>query len=85
MTENLIDMETGEAPGLTRDEIARTSPQSGDFWSAPTLEELAAAQGVVPLTDVSRLFGTWPGTGDDGFEDAVRALRQHEPARKNSV
>ncbi|MBM3300131.1 MAG: hypothetical protein FJY85_09270 [Deltaproteobacteria bacterium] len=46
-----------------------------DFWTSPTIEELAQAQCVEPLTDVTSLFGTWPGDADDGFEDSIRALR----------
>lgn len=53
------------------------------FWASFTVDELAHAQGVEPLTDVSRLFGTWPGTADDGFEGSIRALRQRETSGKD--
>ena len=49
------------------------------FWDSPTLEQLARAQNVQPMTDVKLLFGTWPGEEDDGFEAAVDELRH--PAR----
>lgn len=49
------------------------------FWDSPTLEQLARAQNVQPMTDVKSLFGTWPGEEDDGFEAAVDELRH--PAR----
>lgn len=56
----------------------RDPPQRGtlsqDFWTSPTLDELAAAQGVGPL-DTEALLGTWPGEDDDGFEDAIDELR----------
>lgn len=49
---------------------------SGNFRRAMSIEELAAAQGVGPLTDIDALIGTWPGDVNDGFEEAVRRLRQ---------
>jgi hypothetical protein len=39
------------------------------------LEVLAERQGVVPLEDPSKLFGTWPGKVDDGFEELICDLR----------
>jgi hypothetical protein len=48
---------------------------SGDFWRALSLEELAAAQGVSPVPDVSSLYGAWPGEMTDGFEAAISELR----------
>lgn len=45
------------------------------FWDSPTLDELAQAQQVKPMTDIRALFGTWPGDKDDGFEEAIDALR----------
>ena len=45
-----------------------------DFWTSPTLEELAKAQNVGPL-DAGALVGTWPGEDDDGFEEAIDELR----------
>ncbi len=58
----------------------RNSSPSGhvlqtDFWTSPTIGELAEAQGVEPMADVTILFGTWPGDADDGFEDSIRLLR----------
>ena len=47
---------------------------SQDFWTSPTLEELAKAQNVGPL-DARSLMGKWPGDDDDGFEDAIDELR----------
>lgn len=52
------------------------APLPGDFWQAMSFEELAAAQGVGPLTDIDALIGTWPGDVNDGFEEAVHKLRQ---------
>ena len=56
------------------------TPVPMEFWEAPNLDELAEYQGVKPLADVSRLFGTWPGDPDDRFEEKIRALRQQNPA-----
>ena len=52
------------------------TPIPTDFWTSPSIEDLANSQGVRPLGDVRVLFGTWPGTEDDGFEEAIRELRQ---------
>ncbi|MDE0069138.1 MAG: hypothetical protein OXO48_05450 [Caldilineaceae bacterium] len=52
---------------------------AGLFGDFTTLEQLARAQNVQPMTDVESLFGAWPGDEDDGFEAAVDELRH--PAR----
>lgn len=54
-----------------------------DFWTSPTLDELATAQNVGPL-DTAALRGTWPGEDDDGFEDAIDELRHAGLARKEA-
>jgi len=59
-------------------EGARPLPHPGNFWESPTLEELTRIQGVKPLKDVRELFGTWPGEPDDGFEEAINALRRFD-------
>lgn len=46
-------------------------PSGGDFWRHRTLDELAEAQGVVPVEDVRVFYGTWPGEPDDGFEALI--------------
>ena len=51
--------------------VRQDGPDPDIFWDSPTLEELAHAQKVQPMTDVQALFGTWPGDEDDGFEEAV--------------
>lgn len=51
------------------------APVSSTFWQSPSLDDLARAQGVGPMTDVGRLFGTWPGEPDDDFETSIRVLR----------
>jgi len=43
--------------------------------STGTLDDLAAAQGVKPSKDIKKLFGTWPGDKDDGFEIAINDAR----------
>lgn len=47
-----------------------------DFWQSPSLDDLAQAQGITAMSDVSKLFGTWPGEPDDGFEKIVNDLRK---------
>ena len=53
---------------------APDAPNSFDFWTSPTLDELAKAQNVGPL-DVRAIFGKWPGDEDDGFEADIDELR----------
>lgn len=60
---------------LAESSQCRDDSVSGNFWESPTLEELARAQNVQPITDVQALFGTWPGEENDGFEAAVDELR----------
>ena len=50
------------------------APNSFDFWTSPTLDELAKAQNVGPL-DVRAIIGKWPGDADDGFEADIDELR----------
>ena len=45
------------------------------FRHSASLDELARMQGVKPLADFDEIKGTWPGDIDDGFEEAVAALR----------
>lgn len=50
-----------------------------DPLTAPTLEELAAAQGVKPVESLDEVCGGWPEDElDDGFEDTVRRWRDAE-------
>ena len=64
--------------------LPQGSPLPSGFWESPTLEELAEAQGVQPVRDISALFGSWPGEADDGFEESVLALRGQSPAGRRS-
>ncbi|MFZ2208145.1 MAG: hypothetical protein WAV22_05710 [Porticoccaceae bacterium] len=68
--ERLEDRE-GEAVDL----LPQGTPISRDFWESPSLDELAQAQNVDPMVNIRALFGTWPGEMDDGFEEAIDALR----------
>ena len=67
----------------TEESPPRGIPLPTDFWQSPTIEELAASQGVNPMADVHVLFGTWPGEDDDGFEDSIHELRQQSIAGGN--
>ena len=58
------------------DRLPPGTPISQSFWESPTLQELAYSQNVRPMTNVRSLFGTWPGTTDDGFEEAINELRR---------
>ena len=41
-----------------------------------SFDELAAAQGVGPLTNIAALIVAWPGDANDGFEESIHRLRQ---------
>ena len=66
-----------ESDQLSDGTIVEVTPVAADFWQSPTLEELARAQDVRPMTDVRTLFGTWPGEADDGFEASIDDLRHN--------
>ena len=55
--------------------LPQGTPISRSFWESPSLEELAQAQNVMPVTDVASLLGGWPGDADDGFEEEIRRIR----------
>jgi hypothetical protein len=88
------DPETGRITGIKLADIQRLedredaqeellpvgTPLPTDFWTSATIEELAQAQSVEPLADVTALFGTWPGEADDGFEVTIRSLRNESLA-----
>jgi hypothetical protein len=58
------------------DLVPQGTPIPIDFWKSMSLEELAQAQDAQPINDVSTLFGTWPGSPDDGFEEIIMGLRK---------
>jgi len=66
------------------DLLPQGTPITRSFWETPTIEELALAQNVKPMTDIGALFGTWPGETDDGFEAAIDELR-HEHLRDDGL
>lgn len=73
----ISDIERIEAKEDQATEILPSgAPLPGDFWQAMNFDELAAAQGVGPLTNIDALIGTWPGDVNDGFEESVHKLRQ---------
>lgn len=50
-----------------------------DRSTTPTLDDLAAAQGVEPADSFESLCGGWPEEElEDGFEDAIRHWRDAE-------
>jgi len=53
-------------------------PLMDPFWHSPSLEEIARAQGVQPITNLEVIMGGWPEEElDDGFEEAILRWR-HE-------
>lgn len=61
--------------GVAAELLPQGTPISRSFWESLTLDELAQAQGVKPMMDISLLCGTWPGDLDDGFEKDIDELR----------
>jgi hypothetical protein len=57
----------------------RETPCQKDFWQNRTLDEVAAGQGVKPVTDLDETLGGWPKDElDDEFEQAVASWREAE-------
>ncbi len=61
------------------------SDSNAGFWHSLTFEELARAQGVQPVQRLEDIMGGWPeDQRDDGFEDAIRAMRQEDVRREET-
>jgi hypothetical protein len=77
-----IQKPEGQSDDHIRDQtVAASGTQAGlgSFWRAATFEELAATQGVRPVGKSEEIMGGWPEDHlDDGFEDAIRAMRQED-------
>lgn len=74
------DGDLPEFPEVRRSREEQSKVMIGDasrepFWYSPSLDELERMQNVEPVADIKDLYGTWPGDDDDGFEDAIEALR----------
>jgi len=63
--------------------LPQGTPLPTDFWQSPTLEQLAEAQDIRPIQDISALFGSWPGEIDDGFEESILDKRHQSLARRS--
>jgi hypothetical protein len=69
-----------------KESLPSGAPLPGDFWNPPTFEQLAEAQGVKPVTSLESILGGWPEDEiDDGFEEAINALRQSDLAGNDST
>jgi len=52
---------------------------SDPFWQSKTIQEIALAQGVKPITNFDVLLGGWPEDEvNDHFEEAVERWRHGE-------
>jgi hypothetical protein len=63
--------------------MAETAAQRPEFGHHPTIEELAAEQGVGPITSIDSLRADfWPEDEDpDAFVDAIRRWRRENPGQ----
>ena len=89
------DPVTGKIKSITIHDIQRleereqedllppSTPPSIEFWQSPSLEELAQTQHVGPIQDIWKIWGTWPGEIDDGFEEEIERIRQAHLAGGN--
>ncbi len=55
-----------------------------DSRNSKSLDELANAQGVNTFIDMTKLFGTWPGKPNDGFEEMIHHFRQRDLSLRNA-
>lgn len=61
------------------DKLPSGSPLKQGFWSEPSLEELAEAQGIEPLSNIDEILGGWPGDENEGdIAEEIRRLREEE-------
>ena len=74
----LADIEPIDVSEENEEAFSRTAISGVEFWEHHTVEELAKAQGVVPISDARMLLGGWPGDVDDGFEEWVVQSRESE-------
>lgn len=57
----------------------------GEFWSGPTLEELARMQKVRPVERLEEVVGGWPAEElQDGFEAELARWRQERGVYKRA-
>jgi hypothetical protein len=63
-----------------KDLLPQGTPLPSDFWASLSIDDLAQNQAIMPLQDVTVLYGTWPGEIDDGFEDLISDLRKQNVA-----
>ncbi len=57
----------------------RETPWQEEFWRNRTLDEVAAEQGMKPVSDLDEALGGWPEDElDDAFEQAVASWREAE-------
>jgi hypothetical protein len=92
--ENKIRMKTGDESMIEEQEQFENHEEEDiqlsslgmqtDFWQSLSLEELAILQGVRPMSDINLIANTWPGTGDDGFEEDIQTLRKTQKKESRS-
>lgn len=64
------------AVDLVADHVAEPDPRYGGFWEKLSLEEMAARQAAMPVTDLDALAIDWPeGDSVDEFLDTIRRMR----------
>ena len=80
-----VDRDGDTARNPKTEDDSSESGSTGGFWHSLTFEELARAQGVQPVRRLEDIMGGWPeDQRDDGFEDAIRAMRQEDLQREQA-
>jgi predicted DNA-binding antitoxin AbrB/MazE fold protein len=84
-----FNLKDGQRVRLTLEPIAELEPDhqtncepKGDFFHPPTIDELAAAQGVRARCSFDDLLGGWPEEDkEDGIEEAMADWRKEDARR----
>lgn len=61
--------------------VVDDSPVGTSFWSSQSLDELAAQQGVAPVTDLDEISDLWPA--DDDADELQEYIQRERNARRN--
>ena len=61
--------------------VLHDPPASSHFWKSQTLDELAAQQGILPVSDLDEISALWPA--DDDADELLNHLQREREARRS--